>query len=199
MTAQPWPDHLLTLEEYDALPEDNSRHYELEEGILILSPRAASLHHMVASHLMLLLYPQLPPEWCVLHDAEVVIQRGFPTSVRAPDVLIVPKAVARANVPRFTPDQVLLAVEIISPGSRVRDSVTKAAEYARAGIPHYWVIDLDEQVSLTEHRLVGDLRYQQFTAVTGVFKTAEPFSLEIDLTQLPDCPSSRGGLSDDRA
>ena len=30
---------LMTLEEYDALPEDSSARYELQEGVLVMSPR----------------------------------------------------------------------------------------------------------------------------------------------------------------
>lgn len=44
MTVPPSPDHLLTLDEWDALPEDNSRHYELVEGKLLASPQPALLH-----------------------------------------------------------------------------------------------------------------------------------------------------------
>jgi Uma2 family endonuclease len=189
MTAQPWPDHLLTLEEYDALPEDNSRHYELQEGVLIVSPRAASLHQVVALHLQMLLYPQIPREWQVVYDVEVITQAGFPASVRAPDVAIVPKDVAKANVPRFTSDQVLLAIEVISPGSRITDTATKPAEYARAGIPHYWVIDMDPPLSLAAYHLAGDFGYQESPAVTGVFSTIEPFPLKIDLVDLLDGPA----------
>jgi len=34
-----WPDHLLTLAEWDALPQDTSRCYELVEGVLLVVPR----------------------------------------------------------------------------------------------------------------------------------------------------------------
>jgi hypothetical protein len=34
MIAEAFPDHLLTLEEFTRLPEDNSRRYELQEGVL---------------------------------------------------------------------------------------------------------------------------------------------------------------------
>ncbi|QUG99647.1 hypothetical protein HUO13_01510 [Saccharopolyspora erythraea] len=36
------PDHLLTIEEFDELPEDGSRRYELQEGVLQVSPKAAA-------------------------------------------------------------------------------------------------------------------------------------------------------------
>jgi Uma2 family endonuclease len=189
--AAPWNDHLLTLEEYDALPEDNSRHYELHEGVLIVTPRAIPLHQKVAYHLQVALDAHLSDDWEIFQDVEVVLRSVFPPIVRAPDLVIVSAEAAEANPPRFAPDQVLLAVEIISPGSRNTDTITKPAEYAAAGIPHYWVIDLESPLSLTVFHLVGDLGYQRAPAVTGRFTTSEPFPLDIDLTSLPILRSER--------
>ena len=47
MSVMTCPDHLLTLEEFDQLPEDNSRRYELQEGVLQVSPKAAGFHQFV--------------------------------------------------------------------------------------------------------------------------------------------------------
>lgn len=184
MSAEMWPDHLLTLEEFIELPEDHSRRYELQEGVLIVSPRVNYLHLRVARSLMNMLNDQLPPEWEAVADGEVVTRPGFPANVRVPDVLIVREEVISAAVPRVTADEVLLAVEIISPGSKQTDTLVKPVEYANAGILHYWVIDLDDPMSLTAYRLVGDLGYQQDPAVTGTFTTTEPFSLQVDLAAL---------------
>jgi len=192
MMAAMWPDHLLTLEEFIELPEDNSRHYELQEGILIVSPRATPLHQQVIFHLGMALYHQLPAEWRAVSDTEVVVQSGFPGTVRVPDLVIVPTEVVKANPPRFTAEEVLVAVEIISPGSRRIDTRIKPDEYAEAGIPHYWVIDLDEPLSLAAYHLAGDFGYQEAPAVTNVFQTNEPFPLRIDLTELPDGPARHG-------
>ena len=38
-----------------------------------------------------------------------------------------------------------LVVEVLSPRSEGRDLVEKRAVYAEAGIPHYWVLDPQEQ------------------------------------------------------
>lgn len=193
MAAVGFPDHLLTLEEFIQLPEDNSRHYELQEGVLIVSPRPTPLHQQVMVHLAMALYHQLPPEWRAVVDTEVVIQPGFPTTVRAPDLVIVPAEVVKANPPRFTADEVLVAVEIISHGSRGTDTRQKPGEYADAGIPHYWVIDLDEPLSLAAYHHAGPFGYQEAPAVTRVFETDEPFPLRIDLTELPDGPARQHG------
>jgi Uma2 family endonuclease len=36
---------------------------------------------------------------------------------------------------------VTLVVEVVSPGTRKRDRLEKPAEYAAAGIPHYWRVE----------------------------------------------------------
>jgi Uma2 family endonuclease len=193
MIAEAFPDHLLTLEEFIQLPEDNSRRYELQEGVLIGSPRATPFHQQVMVHLAMGLYHQLPPEWRAVVGTEVVIEPGFPATVRAPNLVIVPTEVVKANPPRFTADEVLVAVEIISPGSRRTDTTTKPNEYADAGIPYYWVIDLDEPLSLAAYHQAGVFGYQEAPAVTRVFETKEPFPLRIDLTELPDGPARQHG------
>lgn len=193
MMAATWPDHLLTLEEFIELPEDNSRRYELQEGVLIVSPRAASLHQQVLMHLTMALYHQLPAERRLAPDMELVIQAGFPATVRVPDLVIVRADAVAANLPRYSADEILVAVEIISPGSRRTDTRTKPYEYAEAGIPHYWVIDLDEPLSLAAYHLAGEFGYQEAPAVTGVFETKEPFPLRIDLTELADGPERQHG------
>jgi Uma2 family endonuclease len=69
---------------------------------------------------------------------------------------------------------VVLAVEIISRGSRRLDTVVKAAEYADAGIPHYWVVDLGEpagRVHLMAHHLAGPFGYVDPGPATGTFRT----------------------------
>jgi Uma2 family endonuclease len=193
MTAAMWPDHLLTLEECIELPEDNSRRHELREGVLSGRPRATPLRQQVMVHLAWSLHHQLPPDWRAVVDTEVVIQPGFPATVRVPDLVVVPADVVKANPPRFAADQVLVAVEIISPGSRRIDTRLKPYEYAEAGIPHYWVIDLGEPLSLAAYHLAGEFGYQEAPAATRVFEMDEPFGVRVDLTELPDGPARQHG------
>lgn len=46
-TTRTWPDHLLTLAEWDALGQDTSRRIELVEGVLLVSPRPVARHQLV--------------------------------------------------------------------------------------------------------------------------------------------------------
>lgn len=129
-----WPDHLLALAEWEALPEDTAHRYELVEGVLLVAPRPAPMHQRALVRMTTELDRQLPDDLTALADVEVLIDGGFPPTVRAPDVVVVPTAHAEQNPTRLLAADVLLAVEIISPGTGRTDRVTKLAEYAEAGI-----------------------------------------------------------------
>ena len=62
---------------------------------------------------------------------------------REPDVMYFPPDIGQAGRRYPTAEDVLLAVEVVSPSpeSIRRDRRTKRTEYAAAGIPEYWVVD----------------------------------------------------------
>jgi Uma2 family endonuclease len=75
----------------------------------------------------------------------------------------------------------LLAAEVLSPDSVLRDLNLKKAAYERFGVPSYWVIDPDlDQPSLRAFELVGGC-YTEVTYVVGaeVFQARRPFNVEI--------------------
>jgi Uma2 family endonuclease len=181
--ALPIPRELMTLAQWDALPEDNSAHYELQEGVLVASPKPARRHQLAVTRLASQMERQLPLDWEAVPDFEVVVQAEGPATVRAPDLVVV-----RAEGPenRVVAEEVLLAVEIISPGSRKIDTHLKPFEYSEAGIPHYWVVDLDPPVpSITVYGLgAPDDGYVESQTATGVLVVQEPLELEIDIEAL---------------
>jgi Uma2 family endonuclease len=68
--------------------------------------------------------------------------------VRKPDVFVVPRGVARAAIidesPRLIPGtELYLVAEVIFPGSGSErtDRLRKVSEYARLGIPQYWIVE----------------------------------------------------------
>lgn len=103
--------------------------------------------------------------------------------MRVPD-LVVTKAGVTGN--RLAAADVLLAVEIISPGSRNVDLRLKPYEYAEAAIPHYWVVDLGPPApSITVFHLgAPDIGYVEAPAATGKLVTTAPFDLAIDIPAL---------------
>lgn len=183
MSTVMWPDHLLSLVDWDALPEDNSRQYELAEGVLQVSPRPVSNRQWAITQLVIQIGTQLPADLAVLPDVEVVVVDSFPPTVRVPDVVVVPTAVAKGNPARYAAKDVLLAVEVISPGSRRIDRVTKVNEYAEAGIPEYWIVDLDAPVSVTAFQLInGD--YELNAEVDDGLSVTAPAPLTVNVRDL---------------
>ncbi|HKS46296.1 MAG TPA: Uma2 family endonuclease [Amycolatopsis sp.] len=179
MTTAVWPDHLLTLDEWDELPKDDQHLFELAEGVLYVVPKPAPLHQRAMWRLTWLLDEQLPRDLTALPDVEVVVDKPHPPTVRAPDVVVTREEIAQLNPARLDAVDVLVAVEIVSPGTGRIDRVTKLCEYAEAGIPHYWLIDLTEPVALTVHKLADGL-YEEVAKATERIKLGEPAALEID-------------------
>jgi Uma2 family endonuclease len=165
------------------MPEDPSRRYELIEGILHVVPRPAPLHQRAMVRLTAQLDAALPDSLTALADVEVIVSADHPATVRVPDVVVVDAAAAERNDARLAASDVLLAVEIISPGTRRIDRVMKLTEYADAGIPGYWLIDLDPPANLTAHILVdGD--YEVAAEGHGPVSLLSPAEIRIDLDGL---------------
>ena len=75
-------------------------------------------------------------------------------------------------------------MEVVSPGSRRTDNVVKRGEYADAGIQRYWIVDIDNPVSLVACHRAGEFGYLSDGAATGVFTASEPFPVRLDLDGL---------------
>jgi Uma2 family endonuclease len=148
------PTHLIGLDEWDALPEGLPAHIELMEGVLMIWTRPSARHQRLARLVADGLDAVLPPEWCTVMELDVLIEGGPTPTVRAPDVVVIPKATADERT-RQDPADVLVAVEVLSPGSRRNDRVTKVAEYAEVGIAHYLLVEPGPPVVLTELALDG--------------------------------------------
>jgi Uma2 family endonuclease len=183
MTVISPPDKLLSLEEWNELPEDKSRHYELAEGVVQMNPRPVPRHQVALSSLGYQLRNQLPPDCEAVPDVEVVVFGAWPPTVRAPDLVVVSTEVVRSNPARFPAADVPLAVEVLSPGSVRTDRITKFTEYADAGIQHYWILDLEEPAALTAYRLATG-GYRQVVHGTSTVSPGEPFPLSIDVIAL---------------
>jgi Uma2 family endonuclease len=189
--AQPRPaPKLYTVAEYLALGETEPGYTELSEGRLIMVPGPSPDHNTVAARLWMALLHQLPPELEPILDVDVdleLVPPDQPGYSRRPD-LIVARREARTRVREqggvIRASEVVLVVEIVSPGSVRTDTVVKRGEYADAGIPHYWIVDIADPVSvLTCHQAPG-FGYADGGEVTGTLRASEPFVAEVDLAAL---------------
>lgn len=161
------------------LPEDG-KGFELEDGWLV-EVAAGARHNWIARRLGAILQESLPDDsLLVLDGGEWEV--STPAGVRKPDVLVVPRDVARAvivdEVPKLLPGlDLLLAVEVVSPGSGSErtDRVRKVREYAELGIPEYWIVEHRPGIRLLRLRLdaeTGTYRSDP-SVIAGALFTAE--------------------------
>jgi len=174
---------LLTVAQYAALGEAGCT--ELVEGRLIRSPSALTDHNFACGNLIMQLAGQLPEHLQVTYGVDVDLElapAGRPGFVRRPDLVVFPRG-ARDGLVRAA--EVVLAVEVLSFHSHYTDRRAKRLDYAEAGIPFYWIVDLDP-ISLTPLRLTEERVYEEAPAETGVHEAVEPFPLKIQMDQLSD-------------
>ncbi|TCK27269.1 Uma2 family endonuclease [Pseudonocardia endophytica] len=173
--ALSWPRHQITIEEWDALREAEDLRLEVMEGILVIAAQPYGLHQRAERYLANDVEAGVPTTFSAVHEVEVLLTEQ-PLTIRVPDVVVVPTALVDGNPHRYPAADVQLAVEILSEGSRRVDRVTKFSEYADAGIPQYWIVDLDDPITLTAYLLVdGD--YELVAEATG--------SVDLDVTGHP--------------
>lgn len=175
-----WPNHLLTLEEWDALPEDSGMRLELAEGVLVMTPMPFLWHQHAGNRLTYRLNEQLPPQLVALAEVDLVVAER-PLTIRVPDVLVTRTEVYEANPPRPPATDILLAVEILSDGTRRVDRILKFSEYAEAGIGQYWIVDVDPPTTLLAYALV-DGHYElsgEFTGPVTLDVAGHPVTIDL--------------------
>lgn len=180
------PRGLLSLEQWDALELDPTRRWELSEGTLIMSPRPQLWHQRISRRLTRLLEDHLPDGLEAVPEIEVITNSSFPPSVRDPDIVVIPDRVFERRLARVPAADVVLVVEIVSPGSSGTDHVMKLHEYAKAGIPNYWIVEPDAPVSdrFLAYRLDDEI-YRRVIALDGDrIRVSEPAAMEFTLDVL---------------
>ncbi|MGH9119812.1 MAG: Uma2 family endonuclease [Acidimicrobiales bacterium] len=167
----------LTIADLEAMPDDGRR-YELIGGAIVMTPAPSTLHQRALRRLSRTVEDACPPGHEVFFAPTDL---DLPGEQRVEPDLILAPAGSITHSRLITP--VLLVVEIVSPGSRTNDRVTKRVTYAEAGIPHYWVVDI-EAGSIALLRLL-DGRYE--TVAEGAdITTTEPVAVELSISGLID-------------
>ena len=170
-----------TTDDLDALPEDNVRR-ELLDGVLLVSPSPSSIHQVIAGRLMVTLEQTCPDHLFVsqANDVQITPRRQF-----IPDVLITTFEAASRGGGKYAAAEVVLAVEIVSPTSQSMDRVLKPALYAKAGIPLYWVVEIED--GLVVHTFELDREHKVYR-LAGSFKDVievdQPWRIEIPIDRL---------------
>jgi len=142
--------------EEDFFQFHTNRMVELADGHLELLPMPTWLHQLIVE----LLFDRFRDHVRQQNLGGKVLMaplpaKLFPGTVREPDLLYVCAENLPANV-RDYPQKIDLAIEIVSEGAEAhkRDYVDKLADYAKAGVAEYWIVD-PEQTLVTIFVLDG--------------------------------------------
>jgi len=165
----------FTVDDLEGFPDDGNR-YELIDGMLHVSPAPVPRHQVVLLELAVTLHAACPSELLVM-VAPMDVQPDPVTSLQ-PDVLVArPTDLGPKNLPAAP----LLAVEVLSPSTRLYDLNTKRSAYEKMGVPSYWVVDLTGPGVLTVFELDDAGRYRQVAHVEGdqEFVATLPFPVTV--------------------
>jgi Uma2 family endonuclease len=127
--------------QFDALPYEEGRRWELVEGELVEVGSPTPTHQLVVQRLLvsLVLYFRQHGGGCVLSDVEFALSDA--NRVR-PDVLVLlgerAARLDRSRVP--VPGSPDIAVEVISPSERTSESMRKVETYSRHGVREVWQV-----------------------------------------------------------
>lgn len=128
-----------------ALPDDGNR-YELVSGELLVTPAPRGLHQVA----VLVLLRRLDP-WLRGTGVGHVLPSPADLSLGEDELLQPDLFVYRTMNDRPLRDwsditALLLTVEVLSPSTARYDRTLKRLRYQRAGIPEYWIVDLDARL-----------------------------------------------------
>lgn len=180
MTTMPRAGKGLTVDDLADLPDDGWR-YELLDGTLVVSAAPSVAHQRAQMRLILLLAAALPDD-LELMAAPLDVTLDDQTQLQ-PDLLVAPRAQFTAG---GLPGAPLLAVEILSPSTRLVDRTLKRARYEESGCPSYWVVDPAEP-RLTAWELV-DGAYVEVADVAGdeTWAATAPYAVRLTPSGLVD-------------
>jgi Uma2 family endonuclease len=133
-----------SVEEYLELP--TNRLVEYADGRLEVLPMPTTLHQWIVFYLCRLLDAFASAHQLGLAlPAPLRVQLG-PDKFREPDIVFLrEKHRSRAGNEFWDGADLVMEVLSDSPADRRRDLVVKRREYARAGIPEYWLVDPKEK------------------------------------------------------
>ena len=178
----------MTLEEFDALPEDGGTDRWLIRGRLYECPMTvrgyshSSIEANIVYHLQHWIKQQPIPHGRAVSGEAGFLLRREPGSKVGIDVayIIAEQVAATPKNAKVIEGPPLLAVEILSPSDRIQDVMEKIGEYLQAGVRLVWCVE------------------PTFSTITVYRPDAEPvsFNLHDELTSEPHLPGFRVAVAE---
>jgi len=146
--GMPLPRRWTTADVRELIREDRPwPRYELIDGELIVTPAPRTPHQLAAFELCKVLdiyLERVPIGIAVMSPADLELRPG---TITQPDVFVVPTGTERQETAAEWSDvkSLLLAVEVLSPGSLRTDRIVKRDFYLVNGVAEYWIVDVGER------------------------------------------------------
>ncbi|WP_371781557.1 Uma2 family endonuclease [Streptosporangium subroseum] len=179
------PTEGYTAEDLDRLRGIPS-HTQLIDGALVFVSPQTRFHSLTLSLMQSELHRAVPEDLRVRRQMTVTLgKRQRPE----PDLMVIrADGDLDLNQTTYQPADVLLAVEVVSAKSEIRDRERKPVLYAEAGIVHFWRIEeKDGRPTVYVYEL--DPATKAY-ALMGIhhdrLKVSVPFYIDIDLTEIDD-------------
>ena len=153
----------ITYEDWLELPEDGPRQ-ELWDGELVELTTPEEIHQDIEATLGY----ELMTAARAISGAKLFYEYGVRlsnSSVVAPDIEVFTGKAGGKRTRRAIEGPPDLIVEILSPTSRKRDLVNKAARYAENGVPEYWIVDPDRRAVVVN--ILRDQAYDRTIVYEG--------------------------------
>jgi Uma2 family endonuclease len=159
----------MTAEQFDALPEEEGRKWELLDGELIEVSSATPRHNRILARLIRLLdgFAESKKLGAVLPETDLAVRAN--TRLRPDFGFFSAETWQTVDIDRVpvvqTPD---IAVEIISPSELATTINRKVQAYLKWGVKEVWLIDPEVQMILV-HTLAGAQRLSEGTFLISEF------------------------------
>jgi Uma2 family endonuclease len=180
--GMPAAERRWTAREVRALIEESplaSPRYELVDGELLVTPSPGYPHQRAVGRLQYAVAAYLERERVgevLTSPFDVELE---PETITQPDIFVISpdegRRMQREGLPSFA---LLLAIEVLSPGSSRHDRVRKRPLYQRH-VPEYWIVDLDAR--LVERWRTGEDRPEIIATTLEWLPdgATEPFVLDL--------------------
>jgi Uma2 family endonuclease len=167
-----------TFEDLEDLPDDGNR-YEIIDGELFVTPAPTWRHQEAVSELHFVLKTYLERQR-VAHAYEAPADVVFsPRRAVQPDVFVVPLVNGRRPEHFDEVRTLLVAAEVLSPGTARADRVVKRNLFRDEQVAEYWIVDLDSRT--VERSTPGEARVEVLAEKLVWSPDGASESLEVNL------------------
>ncbi|MGW0560345.1 Uma2 family endonuclease [Streptomyces sp. NPDC003016] len=183
------PEGGWTADDLDRIP-GLPPHTELIDGSLVFMSPQTAFHARTMRLLENALWEQAPDHLDVIREMTIKLDRR---NRPEPDVLVFStKANTGPEQTWFRPEDVVLAVEVVSPDSEDRDREVKPRKYAAAGVKCFWRVEESDGLPVVyTYELDPATRSYVPTGLQRENLSVEyPFVIAIDLTAINRRPGA---------